>query len=84
MSMVVKDSPSVVLSPSKIPRLAPSSPSTLGSGVKRLRSVSLERLSSDHMTKAKRSPRVSSGGSSDEAGENREHQSFKQDFSLEG
>jgi hypothetical protein len=68
-STIVKDGPSVALSPSKIPRLIPSSP--LGSGVKRLRSVSLERLSSDHMTKPKRkSPKVSSGNSSDEPGEN--------------
>ena len=65
-STVVKDGSSVVLSPSKIPRLSPSSP--LGSGIKRLRSVSLERLSSDHMTNPKR--KSGSGSSSGEAGEN--------------
>ena len=65
-STVIKDGSSVVLSPSKIPRLSPSSP--LGSGIKRLRSVSLERLSSDHMTKPKR--KSGSRSSSGEAGEN--------------
>ena len=71
---VVKGGSSVVLSPSKIPRLTPSSPSSplLGSGVKRLRSVSLERLSFDHVTKAKRkSSEVNNGSFSGEPGESR-------------
>ena len=59
---VTKSEVSTVLSPSKIPRLRTS-------GVKRLRSVSLERLSSDHMTKAKKTPKDTfSDGSSDEHG----------------
>ena len=60
---VTKSEVSTVLSPSKVPRLRTS-------GVKRLRSVSLERLSSDHMTKAKKTPKdtFSDGSSSDEHG----------------
>ena len=60
-STLVKDAPSAGLSPSKIPHLT----SSFGRSVKRLRSVSLERLSCQELTKAKRKSKGSNAENCD-------------------